>query len=113
MSDSKTVIYDDINFAVIHRPISEYNHDFKVYEIAGVGEDGIPYRVDETSNIVAGLDEDVTYLCGHIQWDGCSNWVFDEQERLHFCSVEGGKNIGILFERLYEIARNEIPGWID
>lgn len=57
------------------------------------------------------LEQAKRFLHGHIRWDGCSNWHFDEQDRvmLHFCDVEQASNIGALFRRLYEWAASEMP----
>ena len=53
------------------------------------------------------IEDAEVFLHGSVKWDGCSNWYFDEQDRimLHFCGEEHGAEIGELFKRLYAWAR--------
>lgn len=91
--------------------------DFKVYEIIG-GDINNPNRPlfhkinyqnsnDDTEN----LEEAQVYLSGTVKWDGCSNLKFDEQDNvmLHFCSRNDIKNLGIMLEKLYDIAIELMP----
>ena len=109
----------DIGFTVRARlPCSDeiYHCDFEVFKIVSgdsaevawqkAGEDVEPIPVEY-------LDEAECFLSGHVKWDGCSNWNFDEQEKvsIHFCSVQQAMNIGVLFERLYRMAKELLPNY--
>lgn len=52
------------------------------------------------------------YLSGSIKCDGCSNMRFDRQDSamLHFCSKKEAADIGVLMNRLYELAAGMLPG---
>lgn len=48
-----------------------------------------------------------TFCHGDIKWDGCSNYWFDEQDKMcipHACSREDLVNLGILLGRVFDIA---------
>ena len=60
-------------------------------------------------------DEAQVFLSGSIKWDGCSNLRFDEQDHvmLHFCSRDEAVAVGTLLGRLYDMAKELIPNWMD
>jgi hypothetical protein len=107
--------FNDIRFSVV---ATVYSHrvEFKAYEILSTGEDmpagrdapmlwhkaGSPTRPDP----VESLAEAELYLSGEVKWDGCSNWRFDEQDRvqLHFCGRKQMAAIGELLARLHDLA---------
>jgi len=66
---------------VVHATIQEHSVDFIVYEIEGWHE-GATANVYDVPTI-----NTEPYLHGTVKWDGCSNWHFDEQDRvmLHGC----------------------------
>lgn len=114
--------FDDIEFTVVAEVDGDYRCNFKVYEIAGADRNdrgevvsrswvraGAVSRPDDVDS----LDGAEVYLSGHIHADECSNWHFDEQDRIliHFCSKEQAENIGKLFGHLYEMASKLIPHW--
>lgn len=54
------------------------------------------------------------YLSGHIKWDGCGEFRFDEQDRvmLHWCGRRNAKRVADLINRLYDIAADlMMPNW--
>lgn len=120
MKKEELIHFNDINFSVSFEA-DDYNCDFKVYEIIGWNDDKkhIPYfnRENYTSSPdpVENITDAQIFLHGHIKWDGCSNWYFDEQDNimLHFCYKEQGENIGKLFSQLYDIASKNILNWDD
>lgn len=87
--------------------------DVRVVEILGELADGSFLFCGENNaaNPAESFEAAPTYLSGSIKWDGCSNLQFDEQEScmLHFCSRKGASNVGVLLERLYDLAREAMP----
>lgn len=114
MSDSLRRDWNDIRFAAVAEP-EDYHCEFKVYEIAGSDEDSVVLvgHVNSSPVDTESLDEATVYLHGYVKWDGCSNWYFDEQDRvmLHFCEKEQAQAIGVLLGRLYDWAKELIPNW--
>lgn len=56
-----------------------------------------------------GLDNSEPWLTGSIKWDGCSNWIFRDQEHgvaIHFC--DRPRELSALFEKMYDIAKREL-----
>ena len=108
---TETRHFDDLQFTAVVEN-HEHHADFTVYQIIGTLKDG-KYVYDkkdsDCTDPVENLTDAQIYLHGSVKWDGCSNWNFDEQDRvmLHFCRKEQAANIGILFSRLYEWA-NEL-----
>ena len=59
------------------------------------------------------MDESEVYLHGIVKWDGCSNWHFDEQDRvmLHGCSREDLTNLGELMAKCWDYAKENLESW--
>lgn len=90
--------------------------EFSVYEVVGLtatAETPIYKRAGAVSSM--DMVEDVAdaqrFLHGNVRWDGCSNWSFDEHDKvmMHFCGVRDAEDIGRLFSALYSIARELMP----
>lgn len=83
----------DLSFTVVAVPHSHWV-EYTIYDIELVGNDGRPlwHKAGAPCSPcpVKTLEEAEPYLHGTVKWDGCSNWHFDEQERvmLHCCSRE-------------------------
>ncbi len=98
---------------------SSHCWDFEVFQILPHGRQILWYdrraaawnMASPCPRSVDSLEDAVRFLHGHIKWDGCSNWHFNEQDQvmLHFCDVEQASNIGVLFRRMYEWAATEMP----
>ena len=44
-----------------------------------------------------------------IKWDGCSNWDFNcDPVLIHFCGREEAKKLGILVDKLYDLAKQHV-----
>jgi len=93
----QTKHHEALRFTVvaITKPRDVGHVDFEIYEIEGWTSDSEPKLplwpiLGATSNIE--LTEDLCkaerFLHGSVKWDGCSNWHFDEQDRvmLHGCN---------------------------
>lgn len=110
--------FDDIGFSVVaeHREIWLYV-EFKVYEQAGIGSDGTHYFSIEEDNGESLREDKIedadVFLNGSVKWDGCSNWMFDEQERgwIHACSRDDLVNMGEVMARCRDLAATLLPSW--
>lgn len=92
--------------------------DFVVVHIAGEHMDPIRTPIYQkficgVSNFTSDVRNADVFLHGHIKWDGCSNWHFDEQDAmmLHFCGARRTTSIGRLMAEMYRLAAATIPEW--
>jgi hypothetical protein len=91
--------------------------EFSVYETVGFTttyEEKPVYKragSDTSMDVVENIAEAQRFLHGNVKWDGCSNWSFDEHDKvmMHFCGVRDAEDIGRLFSALYSIARDLMP----
>lgn len=90
---TKQIIHDkDLSFTIAYRHNVEVAVDFWIYDIVGENEDGTPvWNVDKTEegfDPVWELDKAQVFAHGAVKWDGCSDWLFDQQEQgyLHGCT---------------------------
>lgn len=115
-------IWEDIEYFAMLKETAEHWCEFAVYELLWLDDDGRPVgnKAGSTSSPdpASSLEETQVYLHGSIKWDGCSNWLFDEQDSLpgcqsmlHFCGKQSAMNLGVLMERLYEWAAEVIEAW--
>jgi hypothetical protein len=84
--------------------IQEHSIDFAVYDIEERSwDDGAPI-----------FDESEPYLHGYVKWDGCSNWYFDEQDRvmLHGCNKSDLLRLGQVMGECWDWAAELLgPTW--
>ncbi len=104
--------------AVAHSHRVEYT----LYQIAShqQGSDGqytVP-RWPVRGSVTSGDDTDVladaeVYLHGAVKWDGCSDWHFDEQDRvmLHGCDRDALLNIGKVMAWCWDCTAELCPSW--
>jgi len=112
--------WEDLEFTVVATP-HEYHVDYVLYEIAGYTEPGNkplwPKKgADPGPDFVESLDDAEPYLHGHVKWDGCSNWSFDEQDRgvmLHGCSRDDLLHLGEVMARCWDLTKGLCPNWSD
>jgi hypothetical protein len=90
----------------------EHHVEFRVYSVVQMVEPwqgpGFQRKDSDVSmDTVQHVEDAEVYIHGSVKWDGCSNWHFDEQDRvmLHFCGEDHATEIGELFKRLYAWAR--------
>jgi hypothetical protein len=59
------------------------------------------------------IEEAEPYLHGEVKWDGCSNWHFDEQDRvmLHGCSRDDVLRFGQVMAACWDWAAELCPAW--
>lgn len=60
------------------------------------------------------IENALCMMSGDIRFDGCMNLIFPEQEEcmLHFCGRKDAANIGIIINRIYDVAEKKIEGWM-
>lgn len=85
-----------------------YSLEFEVLEVTGETVD----NGKVTGELWFGETTDVTvpdfFLQGHIKWDGCSNWSFEEETMVHFCGFKHATSLGRLMGRMYQITLVEL-----
>jgi len=104
-------------FSIIARP-EEYSVCYEIYNHEGYGDDGEPMFASKGSKPF----EDTTdiysaemYAHGHVKWDGCSNWYFDEQDRcmLHGCCRQDILRYGVILAFCWEWTKTLCENWCD
>jgi hypothetical protein len=112
----------DLNFSVVAE-IHRHRVDFAIYDISGyaVGETVGVYDVPEYPSVgqvssmhtTANLEDAEVYLHGEVKWDGCSNWHFDEQDRvmLHGCSKADIQRFGDVMALCWDWTAELCPSW--
>lgn len=119
-----TIPSADIGDHLIVLEVHEYRMEFTCYEQVGIdcspGNEGkalftVPKfpGMDEMSH---SIDEAEAFISGYIKWDGCMNFRFCQQSDnllLHVCGQEETDKISPLFARLYKLAAEHLPTWLD
>lgn len=114
---SKTITtFEDLSFTVVAElGENELHVSFKVLDIEGHTEDMQPlYEPQEGAPHNASGYVDTTdplhaapYINGSVKWDGCSNWLFDDQvggNMLHGCSRRDIQRYGDVLGRCWDMA---------
>jgi hypothetical protein len=113
---------EHLNFTVVAKTYPHYV-EFVIYDIVGhtEGETKGVYDVPEWPRIgqvssgdtVSNIEEAEVYLHGEVKWDGCSNWHFDEQDRvmLHGCSKEDIQRFGEIMALCWDWTAELCPAW--
>lgn len=113
---------EDLDFTIMAQ-VRDHRVDFCVYDIAGRVEGEVKGVFDVPEWTKAGADvildttsdisEAACYLHGHVKWDGCSNWHFDEQDNcmLHACERSGLQRLGEVMARCWDWTAELLPNW--
>ena len=110
--------FNNLGFTVIAE-ISDYHVDYYIYEQEGIMADGKVLFHKKDSDVspdpVETIDESEVYASGFVKWDGCSNWYFDEQERvmLHGCDKDDLLNLGKILAECWEWTKVLCNNWIE
>lgn len=107
-------------FVVAELDVDGNRVKFTVYDIEGLedGDEKKPLFHKEGSpshpDPVRTIEEADIYLHGEVKWDGCSNWHFDQQDRvmLHGCSREDVQRYGDIMGACWDWASELLPNWI-
>lgn len=108
--------FEDLEFTVVAEVNKCFVH-FKVYDICGRtgSADGafVYHREGAKSSMdwVESLDDAEVYLHGDVKWDGCSDWIFDEQNRsyLHGCSRHDIERFGKVMAACWDMTKELLP----
>ena len=113
---------EPLGFTIVAEP-HEYYVEYTIYDIEGWSEGNVAgvYDVpnwhragaDTHPDFVKTLEEAEPYLHGSVKWDGCSNWHFDEQERvmLHGCSRADVLRFGEVMAMCWDWTAELCPHW--
>jgi len=89
---------------------------FEVFKVFGKDEHGNIYcktHEGPQDGITSDVNEAVPFVRGHIKWDGCCNFEFDElaegDAMLHACGRSEMTGLGALFGHLYDLAEELMP----
>jgi hypothetical protein len=116
--------FNDLDFTVVAEA-HDYRVEFKIYDIVGFEEGETKGIYDRpvwqragahvSPDIVDTLNNAEVYLSGHVKWDGCSNWRFDEQDRcmLHGCGKADIQRFGAIMAACWDWAAELCPNWMD
>jgi hypothetical protein len=105
--------WDDIMYGATFDAHEHYVNvrAFTIYKMSDGSYEYQDAEAHSSPSPVADIDKAETFVRGSIKWDGCSNLEFNDDEvMLHFCSKEGAMNVGVLLGRLYDVAREMMPG---
>lgn len=123
MTDEHIQEWPDIMFTAKATTHGHYV-EFVIYAIMGFGDDG---KGNYTAPIYTKfakegsaflyddadwLDDAAVYLHGTVKWDGCSDWLFDDNAKnrmLHGCGRKDLSNIGEALTRCWDWAAELIP----
>jgi hypothetical protein len=115
--------FKDLSFTVVAE-VHEYRVEYKMYDIVGWdggNTQGVNDRplwtragAHSSGDYVETWEESEVYLSGHVKWDGCSNWCFDEQNRcmLHACCKSDVQRFGDVMAACWEWTAELCPNWM-
>jgi hypothetical protein len=95
----------DLAFFIAIKMPNDACVDFTVYEVYGYDATGAAIFDSRGQEDAAKVEP---FMHGFIKWDECSNWSPDNW---HFCTKKQAMKVGLLFEKLYDIAADMIPNW--
>jgi hypothetical protein len=103
--------FKNLDFVAIAEP-GEYGVDYKVYDVVTWTDEDALYRKDD--EFIGDIGDADLYLSGCVKWDGCSNWYFDEQDRvmLHGCSREDLTRLGEVMAQCWDWTAELCPNWM-
>ncbi|WP_197962677.1 hypothetical protein [Burkholderia cenocepacia] len=108
-----------LDFTIVAE-VHESRVDFFVFDIIGwTGGrlDSTPlwrrHRAESSSDLVEDISHAERYLHGRVKWDGCSDWYFDEQDRvmLHGCSRSDLQRLGDVMAACWDWASELCPNF--
>ena len=115
--DAIVVVDRDLNFTITAK-VDDCMVEFKIYDIVGWVEGSISGIYDKPlyptfREHTEDIDKAEVYLSGHIKWDGCSNWNFDEQDRgmIHGCTKHDLERISGVMLRCWDMTSSLCPNW--
>lgn len=122
MSETQIRNVNELQFTIVAE-VREYVVEFSIFDIEGWDDRDSPgdyssplwHRAGAASHpdTVDELALAEPYLHGSVKWDGCSNWHFDEQDRvmLHGCTRDDVKRFGDVLAYCWDWAAEICPAW--
>lgn len=110
-------VWPDIGYAMAYELKPGYTHffDFKIYNIAEEANGSILFykNTEGSHTYVDNIEEADSFISGEIKWDGCSNFIFDEQKEcmLHTCDRGSMIAIGEVLARTWDCGKDLLDGW--
>lgn len=116
-------VFEELEFVVVATP-STHHISFKIYHVEGWQETNegsdvwnrpLFHKADSPTSPdpVDKMEDAEVYLHGDVKWDGCSNWIFDEQERcmLHGCRRKDVQRFGDILSACWDWAKELLPNF--
>lgn len=104
---------EDLGFTVVATVAEDCSRvDFKGYAIYGKDQNGEMFWCANLCDPVS-LDQADLYFHGQVKWDECSDWHFDEQDRimLHACDRAGLTRLGAVLAACHDWAGELLDRW--
>lgn len=108
-------LYGKPKYVMYDYCVNSVVHGFVVVKVSGERED-LYYEYDDDGANEFSQDINLAdvYLYGSVKWDGCSNWMYPDQEdntMLHFCSMEEARLVAEVMSFAYRIAEEQIDNF--
>ena len=106
-------ILEDLELHVRARNINTHVIEYEVRDMAVYQKGGktITQFVKDDGEMTDDLNQAEMLVKGSIKWDGCSHNTFGEEDGyLHACSRQEMVRFGKLFDVLFDIAQELMPG---
>ena len=105
----------ELGFTIVADP-KEHHVDYTIYDMAAFEPVLTWPRIggSDSFDMTDSLEDAEVYLHGFVKWDGCSNWHFDEQDRvmLHGCSKSDVQRFGDVMALCWEWTAELCPAWL-
>lgn len=109
-------LFPDLSFLVVASLVNTHVAEFRIYNVAGFMDDERPLferRGSRTFDPTESIDEADPFATGRVKWDGCSDWHFDECDRvnIHGCTRHDVTRIGDVLGKCWDMAAEMIEAW--
>jgi len=107
---------EKLNFTIIAKP-EDYKVNYTIYDNEGIDLNGnvLFHRKNASCHpdIVENIEDAEIFIHGEVKWDGCSNWHFDEQDRvmIHGCCKEDVERLGLILGICWDMTKDLCPHW--
>lgn len=108
--------FTNLNFTIAAKP-QEYIVEYEIFDHDGITDNGEPLFHKRGSisspDTVESIEEAEVYLSGYVKWDGCSNWYFNEQDRvmLHGCCRDDILRYGLIMAECFDLTKDLCENW--
>ena len=107
--------FDDLKFSVQAFP-DTHSVEFNIYDHLSKQSDGLftlGYLYGDCMHNSDTMNTAPIYAHGEVKWDGCSNWYFDEQDRvmIHACDKDDLLRLGKILAECYDWTSQLCSHW--